>query len=54
MLNRIDALEVLDAIDYFFTNDMINNGMSEDEKHYVMILLKAAANSVSVKLEGAE
>jgi len=48
-LNKVSKDEVIDAIDYFWADGFIEE-LNYDQKHYVEILLKAAANKYRIKL----
>jgi len=50
MVNKVSKKEVMDAIDYFWSEGFISE-MKSDQKHYVEILLKKVANTYNIKLE---
>lgn len=49
-INSVSDKECKDAIEYFWSMDMINNGMKSDERHYCKILLKRVANTLNIRL----
>ena len=50
MLNKVDKKTVMDAIDYFFVNGMIEQ-MNSDERYYVKALINEVANKHKIKLQ---
>ena len=50
MVIKVRKEEVMDAIDYFWSEGFISE-MKSDQKHYVEILLKKVANIYNIKLE---
>jgi hypothetical protein len=54
MKNKVTDAECKEAIEYFWTLGMIDNGMNEDERYYCEILLKRVANTLNVKLQDGE
>lgn len=54
MKNKVTDKECKEAIEYFWTLGMIDNGMKEDERYYCEILLKRVANTLNVKLQDGE
>ena len=50
MLNKVDNKAVLDAIDYFFAEGMIEQ-MNSDERYYVKALINKIANIYKIKLD---
>ena len=53
MLNKVDNKAVLDAIDYFFAEGMIEQ-MNSDERYYVKALINKIANIYKIKLDWYE
>jgi len=49
MVNKVTKKEVIDAIDYFWSEGFITE-MNTDKRHYVLILLKKVANIYNIKL----
>jgi len=54
MRNRVTDEECKEALEYFWTLDMLNNRMNSDEKYYCKILLKRVANTLDVTLIDGE
>jgi len=54
MENKVTDAECKEAIEYFWTLGMIDNGMKEDERYYCKILLKRVANTLNVTLNDGE
>lgn len=54
MKNRVTDEECKEALEYFWTLGMIDNGMKEDERYYCKILLKRVANTLDVTLNDGE
>ena len=50
MLNKVDKKTVMDAIDYFFCEGMIEQ-MNSDERDYVKALINEVANKHKIKLD---
>ena len=50
MLNKVDNKTVIDAIDYFFGEGMIEQ-MISDERYYVKALINKIANIYKIKLQ---
>ena len=50
-MNKITDKECMDAIEYFWCMDMLNNGMNSDERFYCKILIKKVAESLNLILE---
>ncbi len=50
MLNKVDNKAVIDAIDYFFAEGMIEQ-MNSDERYYVKALINKVANIYKIKLD---
>lgn len=50
MLNKVDNKAVIDAIDYFFVEGMIEQ-MNSDERYYVKALINKVANIYKIKLD---
>ena len=48
-LNKVSKDEVIEALDYFWSEGFINE-LKSDQRHYVKILLYAAANKYRIKL----
>ena len=48
-LNKVSKDEVIEALDYFWSDGFINE-LKSDQRHYVKILLYAAANKYRIKL----
>jgi len=48
-LNKVSKNEVIEALDYFWSDGFINE-LKSDQIHYVKILLYAAANKYRIKL----
>ena len=48
-LNKVSKDEVIEALDYFWSDGFINE-LKSDQRHYVKILLYAAANRYRIKL----
>ena len=53
MLNKVDNKAVIDAIDYFFAEGMIEQ-MNSDERYYVKALINKIANIYKIKLDWYE
>tara|TARA_R100000278_G_scaffold122341_2_gene108265 strand:- start:356 stop:538 length:183 start_codon:yes stop_codon:yes gene_type:complete len=51
-VNKVSDKACREAIEYFWVQDMMNNGMNSDERHYCEVLLKRVANTLNMKLEG--
>tara|TARA_Y100001938_G_C7914068_1_gene341053 strand:+ start:528 stop:710 length:183 start_codon:yes stop_codon:yes gene_type:complete len=51
-VNKVSDKACKEAIEYFWEEDMMNNGMNSDERYYCKILLKRVANTLNIKLEG--
>jgi hypothetical protein len=54
MRNRVTDEECKEALEYFWTLDMLNNRMNSDEKYYCKILLKRVANTLDITLIDGE
>lgn len=54
MRNRVTDEECKEALEYFWTLDMLNNRMNSDEKYYCKILLKRVANTLDITLINGE
>lgn len=54
MNNRVTDEECKDALEYFWSLDMLNNRMNSDEKYYCKILLKRVANTLDITLIDGE
>ena len=52
-INNVSKKEVLEAINYYFTNGF-SEELTSDKKYYVNILLKQCANTVNLKLDYGE
>ena len=50
MLNKVDNKAVIDAIDYFFAEGIIEQ-MNSDERYYVKALINKVANIYKIKLD---
>ena len=50
MLNKVDNKAVIDAIDYFFAEGMIEQ-MNSDERYYVKALINKVSNIYKIKLD---
>ena len=50
MLNKVDNKAIIDAIDYFFAEGMIEQ-MNSDERYYVKALINKIANIYKIKLQ---
>ena len=50
MLNKVDKKTVMDAIDYFFCEGMIEQ-MNSDKRYYVKALINEVANKHKIKLD---
>ena len=50
MLNKVDNKAVIDAIDYFFAEGMIEQ-MNSDERYYVKALINKVENIYKIKLD---
>ena len=50
MLNKVDNKAIIDAIDYFFAEGMIEQ-MNSDERYYVKALINKVANIYKIKLD---
>ena len=48
-INNVSKKEVLEAINYYFTNGF-SEELTSDKKYYVNILLKQCANTVKLNL----
>ena len=48
-LNKVSKDEVIEALDYFWSEGFIDE-LKSAQRHYVKILLKAAANKYRIKL----
>jgi len=48
-LNKVSKNEVVEAIDYFWSDGFLDE-LKSDQRHYVKILLYAAANKYRIKL----
>ena len=53
MLNKASKKDLMDAIEYFFTEGFIDQ-MNYDERYYVKALLNKVANSYNIKLDLVE
>ena len=51
-VNKVSDKACGEAIEYFWVEDMMNNGMNSDERYYCKVLLKRVANTLNMKLEG--
>lgn len=54
MRNRVTDEECKEALQYFWSLDMLNNRMNSDEKYYCKILLKRVANTLDITLIDGE
>ena len=54
MQNYVTDEECKDALEYFWSLDMLNNRMNSDEKYYCKILLKRVANTLNITLIDGE
>ncbi len=54
MRNRVTDEECKEALEYFWSLDMLNNRMNSDEKYYCKILLKRVANTLDITLIDGE
>ena len=54
MRNRVTDEECKEALEYFWTLDMLNNRINSDEKYYCKILLKRVANTLDITLIDGE
>ena len=54
MRNRVTDAECKEALQYFWSLDMLNNRMNSDEKYYCKILLKRVANTLDITLIDGE
>lgn len=54
MHNHVTDKECKDALEYFWSLDMLNNRMNSDEKYYCKILLKRVANTLNITLIDGE
>jgi hypothetical protein len=50
-INKVNKKECMDAIDYFFSMGMLDNGMRSDERYYCRILLNKVANDYRMELK---
>ena len=48
-INNVTKEECMDAIEYLFTERIVDE-MTSDKKHYTTILLKKVANNYGIKL----
>jgi len=50
-MKKVTNKECIDAIEYFWCMDMLNNGMNTDERYYCKILIKKVSEILNLKLE---
>ena len=50
MINKVSKKDVLDAIDYLWTEGFVEE-MTRDKRYYTMVLLRKVANIYRIKLE---
>tara|TARA_Y100001956_G_C3995261_1_gene131033 strand:+ start:133 stop:291 length:159 start_codon:yes stop_codon:yes gene_type:complete len=51
MINKVNKKECLDALEYFWQVEDLEDS-ERDKIHYLIILMKKVANDYNIKLEG--